>query len=153
MKISVQKNNLGGQIWYRNLDLAKNNIKTGQILYKSPTVPKNGVFCREFLPCFSVSWSVRAAPTIKYVPCSLIPFAVRRLIEVAREKSPIQIYFIINDLVRDPNPWFIELIAYLINSTNIKFSRPVIVNLVDADETKELAELAGAELENLGLKI
>ena len=88
-----------------------------------------------------VSWSVRAAPTIQYLPCTLIPFAVRRLIEVAAEKCPVQVYFVIDQLIRDS--WFIELIAYFVNATNVKFSRQIVVHLVSSNGqyTKDIEEL------------
>jgi hypothetical protein len=98
-----------------------------------PQTPEEGL---------QVSWSVRAAPTIQYLPCSLIPFAVQRLIEVASGKCPVQLFLQLAEFVRDP--WFIELVAYLVNATKVSSVRPLVVTLVHEDAahvSKELAEL------------
>lgn len=72
------------------------------------------------------------------MPCTLIGFAVRRLIEVASDRCPVQVYFVLDQLSKEP--WFLELVAYLFNATNINYHRPVFVNLVseDSSELKEL---------------
>ena len=85
---------------------------------------------------------MRAAPTIQYLPCSLIPFAVQRLIEVASGKCPVQLFLQVSEFVRDP--WFIELVAFLVNATKVSSSRPLVVTLVNEDAahvSRELAEL------------
>ena len=77
---------------------------------------------------YQVSWSLRAAPTIQYIPRRMLSYAIKSMLETAVDACPVQIFFILEDLYSDN--WFIELVAYLVQATSVEFLRPVVIHLV-----------------------
>ena len=77
---------------------------------------------------YQVTWSLRAAPTIQFIPRRMLSYAIKSMLETAVDACPVQIFFILEDLYSDN--WFIELVAYLVQATSVEYLRPVVIHLV-----------------------
>jgi len=84
---------------------------------------------------YQVSWSLRAAPTIQFIPRRMLSYAIKSMLETAVDACPVQIFFILEDLYSDN--WFIELVAYLVQATSVEFLRPVVIHLVQGESIQD----------------
>jgi len=97
---------------------------------------------------YQLTWSLRAAPTIQYIPRRMVTYAIKSMLETAVECCPVQIFLILDDLYNDN--WFIELVAFLVYATNIDYQRPIVVHLVQGQngdtniDTSELEAMLSA---------
>jgi len=84
---------------------------------------------------YQVSWSLRAAPTVQFIPRRMLSYAIKSMLETAVDACPVQIFFILEDLYSDN--WFIELVAYLVQATSVEFLRPVVIHLVQGESIQD----------------
>jgi len=95
-----------------------------------------------------VSWSVRANPTIHALPHAYVPEALEKLIDYAKEKCPIVIYLILDEVPNEP--WMVDILKLLIDRISPTYKRQVIVRLAssnpqEVDESvQELFEALGS---------
>lgn len=80
---------------------------------------------------FLVSWSVRANPTIHALPHAYVPEALEKLIDYAKEKCPIVIFLILDEVPNEP--WMVDILKLLIDRISPTYKRQVIVRLASTN--------------------
>lgn len=80
---------------------------------------------------FLVSWSVRANPTIHTLPHAYVPEALEKLVDYAKEKCPIVIFLILDEVPNEP--WMVDILKLLIDRTSPTYKRQVIVRVASSN--------------------